>query len=151
PCGDSRPSADPLAWVHDKARHTSRASAVLGAIGGVRPQENLMRFHLDWLQTGRAPRGTPRPGGRPRRPVALGLIAGLALLPVGCQSGPYCGSCGFIRRATDRVLHRSSGCCDSGVATAPPIEYGAPASVVAPSVGSPQFPAGTVPSDVTVP
>ena len=78
-----------------------------------------MKFHLDWLKTGRAPRGTPRRRGPRRRLVVLGLIAGLALIQAGCQSGPFgncgsCSSCGFFKRATDRVLHRDGGCCGSG-------------------------------------
>jgi protein tyrosine phosphatase (PTP) superfamily phosphohydrolase (DUF442 family) len=114
-----------------------------------------MKLHLDWLRTGRAPRGTPRRGDVPRRLVALGLITGLALVQAGCQSGPNgcgsCSSCGFFRRATDRVLRRTPRYEDAGVVGGAAVEYGAPAAVVAPSIGSPQFPAGTVPSNVTVP
>ena len=136
--GDPTASVDPVAWVHDMARLTSRAAAVLGARGGVRVQENSMTIHLDWLKTGRAPRGTPRRRGAPRRLVALGLIAGLALIQAGCQSGPFsncgsCNSCGFFRRTTSRVFNRPSSCCGSSVVGgSPAVEYSAPSTVVGP-------------------
>ena len=133
--GGSSAPAESVAWGYEIARLSSRAAAVLGARGGVREQENSMTFHLDWLKTGRAPRGTPRRRGPRRRLVAMGLIAGLALIQAGCQSGPFsncggCGSCGFFKRATDRVLHRDGGCCGSGAVGGSAVEYGAPSTVV---------------------
>ncbi len=64
------------------------------------------------VKNGPCPAGhaaTPRSA---RRLVVMSLIAGLALIQAGCQSGPFgncgsCGSCGFIRRTTDRILHRA--------------------------------------------
>ncbi len=115
-----------------------------------------MKAHLDWLKTGRAPRGTPPRGAAPHRLVSVGLIAGLALIQAGCRSGPSgnCGSCGpfsVFRRATDRVLHRSSSCCGAGAVSGPAVEYGAPSTVVAPTIAAPPYSTGTVPSDVTAP
>ena len=79
-------------------------------------------FCLDWLQAGRATRGKPRPErpGRRSWPL-LGLLASLAVLQSGCQSGPFsnCGGgsglfgpCGFFSRVR---LGCSTG------PTAPPI------------------------------
>ena len=63
--------------------------------------------HLDDRKTGGAPRGMPRRRVPRRRLLALGLVAGLALIQAGCQSGPLsgcgsCNSCGFLE-ADDRV------------------------------------------------
>jgi hypothetical protein len=119
-----------------------------------------MTARLEWLKDGRAPRGTPRRRGSPHRLLALGLIAGLAFVQAGCQSGPFsdCGSCnpcGFFRRATSRVLNRPSGCCDSGVVGGSTVDYGAPSTVVGtPAAAAPLYtpgpPAGSVPSTVPV-
>src|SRR5579883_1050504 len=120
-------------------------------------------FHLDWLKMGGATRGTPRrrPARRARW-LALGLIAGLVLVDAGCQSGG-CGQCklfspcGFLGRATSRVLRRNNGgCCGSGVVAEPPLEYGPPAGVVVPApvpapLYSPGVGSGTVPSTVPPP
>jgi protein tyrosine phosphatase (PTP) superfamily phosphohydrolase (DUF442 family) len=105
-----------------------------------------MTIHLDWLKTGRAPRGTPRRGGAPRRLLALGLIAGLALIQAGCTSGPFsncgsCNSCGFFRRATSRVFNRPAGCCGSSVVgDSAGVEYSAPSTIVGPATtAAPQY------------
>ena len=131
--GGSSAPAELVAWGYDIARLSSRAAAVLGVRGGVREQENSMTFHLDWLKTGRAPRGTPRRRGPRRRLVVMNLIAGLALIQAGCQSGPFsncggCSSCGFFKRATDRILHRDAGCCGSGAVGGSAVEYGTPSN-----------------------
>lgn len=109
-----------------------------------------MTSHLDWLRTGRAPRGTPRRRGAPRRVVAFVVLASLPIVLTGCHSGPSCGACGFLKRATDRILHRTSGCCDSGVVGGAAVEYGVP-TVGAPTLVSPPYPANSAPSDVSVP
>jgi protein tyrosine phosphatase (PTP) superfamily phosphohydrolase (DUF442 family) len=121
-----------------------------------------MTIHLDWLKTGRAPRGTPRRRGAARRLVSLGLIAGLALVQAGCQSGPFsnsggCSSCGFFRRTTSRILNRPSNCCGSSVVgDSPAVEYSSPSTVVGPGATSaPMYAPGmgttTVPSKVPLP
>ncbi len=120
-----------------------------------------MTLHLDWLKAGRASRGTPRAGRPLRIGLAWCLSAGAALLIAGCQSGPLsgcssCGSTGFVKRTTARILHRDTGCCDSGTTSAP-LEYGsAPATVVGPATtATPMYssPAssGSVPSTVITP
>ncbi len=104
-------------------------------------------FRLDWLQAGRATRGTP--GGdhtHPGRWPAWGLLACVVLFQTGCQSGPFshCGTgtglfspCGFFGRVSDRVFNRSNGaCCPSGVSSGTPIEMGTPSTVVTPGVVS---------------
>jgi protein tyrosine phosphatase (PTP) superfamily phosphohydrolase (DUF442 family) len=122
-----------------------------------------MSIHLDWLKTGRAPRGTPARRGGPRRLVGIGLIAGLALLQAGCQSGPFsgcgsCNSCGFLRRTTARVFNRPGGCssCGSSVMGDSGVEVSSPSTVIAPSVSpgstySTPSSQGTVPSNVPLP
>jgi protein tyrosine phosphatase (PTP) superfamily phosphohydrolase (DUF442 family) len=115
-------------------------------------------FRLHWLQVRGATRGMPRRDrGRLGRWPALGLIACLALLQSGCQSGPFsncgggCGSglfspCGFFGRVSSRVFNRSTrsaDCCEPGVVSGAPVEYGAPSTVV----GSP----ATVPSYQAMP
>ena len=100
-------------------------------------------FRLRWLQVGGATRGMPRRDRSHRKPwPALGLVACLALLQSGCQSGPFsncgsgCGSglfspCGFFGRVQSRVFNRNNGgCYPSGVEG--PVEYAAPATVVTP-------------------
>ena len=120
-------------------------------------------FHLDWLKVGGATRGTPRWGPTRRaRWVALGLIASLVLVDAGCQSGSggHCNlfsPCGFLGRTTSRVFNRNrnnGGCCESGVVTDAPVEYGAPpAGVVVPAPApaplyGPGIGSGTAPSTV---
>jgi protein tyrosine phosphatase (PTP) superfamily phosphohydrolase (DUF442 family) len=103
-------------------------------------------FRLHWLQVGGPTRGMPRRDRASRKPwPALGLIACLALLQSGCQSGPFsncgsgCGSglfspCGFFGRVQSRVFNRNNGsnCCTPGVVTEGPVEYASPATVVTP-------------------
>ena len=159
--GGSRELADPAGWASDMVRLRPPAAAVLVARGGVRELENSMTFHLEWLKTGRALRGTPRRRGPGRRLVALSLIAGLAMIQAGCQSGPFgncgsCNSCGFVRRVTSRVFNRGAGCCGSGVVGGGPaaVEYGTPSTVVgSPTTSVPFYgpPAsGSIPSTVPV-
>ena len=105
-------------------------------------------FRLDWMRVRGATRGTPRPDrtGRRRWPVMM-LIASLALLESGCQSGPFsqCGSgcsglfspCGFFGRVSNRVFNRSNraasaDCCGTETVSSTPVEYGAPSAVVVP-------------------
>ncbi len=109
-------------------------------------------FCLDWLQAGRAIRGKPRLSARGVRSwPLLGLLASLAVLQSGCQSGPFsncgsglCGSgsgllgpCGFFSRVQDRMFTRrnhavAGDCCESGVITGTPVEVATPATVVTP-------------------
>ncbi len=106
---------------------------------------------LDRFQAGRSDRVEPRRTlRRPWRTTALSLLACVALLQSGCQSGPFstCGSCsglfsptGFMSRVQTRFqtrfMNRSSGCCGSGAVTDGPVEYAAPAAsgaTVVPSV-----------------
>src|SRR5262245_30945524 len=119
-------------------------------------------FHLNWLKVGGATRGTPRRGPSCRgRLVALGLIAGLILVDAGCQSGSggHCNlfsPCGFFGRTTSRVFNRNrnnGGCCESGVVTDAPLDYGRRAGVVVPAPAqAPLYPPGigpgTAPSTV---
>jgi protein tyrosine phosphatase (PTP) superfamily phosphohydrolase (DUF442 family) len=126
-------------------------------------------FRLHWLQVGGAPRGMPRrQRAHGKSWSALGLLACLALLQSGCQSGPFssCGSgCGggggsglfgpggFFNRVQARVFTRNNaGCCGPGVVSDTPVEYAAP--VVAAPVGVPSYPAtpgSTFTSPSTVP
>ncbi len=111
-------------------------------------------FRLDWLQAGRATRGTPRRDqARFGRLPALLLLACVALLQSGCQSGPFsnCGSgsglfspCGFFGRVQSRIFNRSNGgCCggSSAVVSDGVVEGGTVPSVVTPVV--PSYPSGT--------
>ena len=118
-----------------------------------------MTIHLEWLRTGRAPRGKPQRAGSPRRGVALVLLAAMAMTAAGCTSGPFsncgsCNSCGFLRRTTARIFNRPSGCCGSGTVGDAGVEYGAPSTVVGPgatTVGpmySPGPSTGSIPSTV---
>jgi hypothetical protein len=76
--------------------------------------------------------------------LALSWFAGLALIQAGCQSWP-CGDCngwnpvGFVRRATNRVLHRENGCCGPGAVGGGAVEYGAPSGVVVPPPSAPLY------------
>jgi protein tyrosine phosphatase (PTP) superfamily phosphohydrolase (DUF442 family) len=111
-------------------------------------------FRLGWMQPGGSTRGEPLRGpSRRGRWAALGLIACMAVVQSGCQSGPFsnCGSgsglfspCGFFGRVSARVFNRSNGgCCgSSGVVTDGPVEYAAPSSVVTPGV-IPSYPSGS--------
>lgn len=122
-----------------------------------------MSIHLDWLRTGSAPRGTPRRRGSPRRLLALGLIAGLAMIQAGCTSGPFsdcgsCNSCGFLRRTTSRVFNRPacSSCgtavgADSSVEVSAPSTVVGPATTVGPTISTPPSSQSTVPSNVPLP
>ena len=75
-------------------------------------------FCLDWLHAGGATRGKPRQERHWRRSwPALGLLACLALLQSGCQSGPFshCGDgsglfgpCGFFSRVQARIFNRTN-------------------------------------------
>jgi len=115
-------------------------------------------FRLGWLQKRGATRGMPRRDqARRRRWPALGLIACLALLQAGCQSGPSgsgCGlfsPCGFFSRASARVFNRSNGsadCCGPTIASDVPVQYGTPSAVVT-SPAIPSYPAS--PGTTTVP
>jgi hypothetical protein len=83
--------------------------------------------------------------------LSVGLLAVVSLAQTGCQSGPL-GPCGFVTRATNRIIHpfrgAGGGCCGGGseVITEAPFDYGAPAAVVvpgpAPAVGVPAPPPG---------
>jgi protein tyrosine phosphatase (PTP) superfamily phosphohydrolase (DUF442 family) len=120
-----------------------------------------MTSHLDWLKIGRATRGTPRPFWTRRcRLYAMAFIAGMALLQSGCQSGPLSNcrmfsSCGFLGRATNRILHRDQGCCGSPAVSDGGVEYGAPAGVLVPAPGAiPSYSGGAIgtsPSNVPPP
>ena len=121
-----------------------------------------MSSHLDWLKIGRATRGTPRRDRTPwRRWFAMALIGGMTLLQSGCQSGPLSNCrmfspCGFLGRATNRVLHRDRGCCGSTAVSDGVVDYGAPAGVLVPAPGViPSYPPGgvigTSPSTVSPP
>ena len=99
-------------------------------------------FRLHWLQVGGATRGMPRRDRTHRKPwPALGLVACMALLQSGCQSGPFsncgsgCGSglfspCGFFGRVSSRVFNRSNGAIavQPGVVSDGPVEYAAPSA-----------------------
>ncbi len=102
-------------------------------------------FRLDWLQAGRATRGTPRRDQtRFGRWPALGLLACVALLQSGCQSGPFsnCGNgsglfspCGFFGRVQNRIFNRGNGgCCGPAVVSDGAVEGAAVPSVVTPVV-----------------
>jgi protein tyrosine phosphatase (PTP) superfamily phosphohydrolase (DUF442 family) len=118
-------------------------------------------FRLRWFQVGGAARGMPRRNRAHRKPwPALGLIACLALLQSGCQSGAsgsgLCGPCGFFNRVSTRMFSRSNGgCCSPGVVTEGPVEYAAPATVVGPAATVPSYQSGagmiSTPSSVPPP
>lgn len=149
-------AVDRVSRVDEKVRPAPRASAWHAADDEVRKLEIPMTLHLEWLKTGRALRGTP---GR-RRPARIGiawcLVAGVVLIQAGCTSGPSCGggcsscgSLGFLRRTTARILHRDRAYDDSGVTSAP-LEYGAPSTVVGPATTTgPMY--STSPSSSSVP
>ena len=131
-------------------------------------------FRLRWIRAGRGTRGKP-PRDRTRTMAwpSLGLVACLALLQSGCQSGPFsgCGGCGgglfsptgFIGRAKARVFerNRAGDCCEpAGVISGAPVEYAAPVIAAPAAVGvgttvvpSYQGPSGPLPppSTSTVP
>jgi protein tyrosine phosphatase (PTP) superfamily phosphohydrolase (DUF442 family) len=112
-------------------------------------------FCLDWLHAGRATRGKPRRDRhRCRSWPTLGLLACIALLQSGCQSGPlaHCGDgsklfgpCGFFSRVSDRMFTRTNqaGCCQPGVVGETTIVDGVPGAVVTPGVVSPSYSSGT--------
>ena len=117
-------------------------------------------FRLGCLQPGGSTRGKPRRRGRW---AALGLITCLAVVPSGCQSGPFsnCGNgsglfspCGFFGRVSSRVFNRGNGgCCgSSGVVTEAPVEYPASPSTVVTPGAIPTYPSspgsGSTPSSV---
>ncbi len=121
-----------------------------GVRGGVREQENSNMFRLRWLQVGGATRGMPRRDRAHRKPwPALGLVACLALLQSGCQSGPF-SNCGAAVVAACSARAASSAACrlasstgsngaiavQPGVVTEGPVEYAAPATVVTPGATS---------------
>lgn len=91
------------------------------------------------------PRGAHR-RDRARGPgwAALGLVAAMAVLETGCQSGP-CGSgggilgpCGFLRRTTSRVFNRPRGGCCGGDMVGAPLESGTSSVVIpAPAYSTP--------------
>jgi protein tyrosine phosphatase (PTP) superfamily phosphohydrolase (DUF442 family) len=116
-------------------------------------------FRLRWFQVGGAARGMPRRDRAHRKPwPALGLIACLALLQSGCQSGAsgsgLCGPCGFFNRVSTRMFSRTNGgCCSPGVVTEGPVEYAAPATVVGPATSVPSYQsgAGTISTPSSVP
>ncbi len=95
---------------------------------------------MRWLRVGRSARGTPllRPWLR-RQPLALVVLAAVALVQTGCQSGFFgpCSPCSGVRNLRERVFrpfNRSAGCCGGAVVPeGAAVEYGAPA-VVAPAV-----------------
>ena len=87
----------------------------------------------------------------------VGLVACLALLQSGCQSGPFsncgtgCGSglfspCGFFGRVSSRVFNRSNGsagCCAPGVVSDGAVEYGSSSSVITPgATAGTSYPSG---------
>ncbi len=104
-------------------------------------------FRLYWLRVGGATSAMPRRDRTHHKhwPV-LGLIACMALLQSGCQSGPFsncgtgCGSgllgpCGFFGRVSSRVFNRSNGsanCCTPGVVSDGAVEYATPSTVITP-------------------
>jgi protein tyrosine phosphatase (PTP) superfamily phosphohydrolase (DUF442 family) len=111
-------------------------------------------FWLSWLQAGGATRGKPAQERHRRRSwPALGLLACMALLQSGCQSGPFshCGDgtglfspCGFFGRVQSRIFNRSNpagACCEPGVVSGTPVEYATPGAVVTPGV-VPSYPSG---------
>ena len=113
-------------------------------------------FCLDWLHAGGATRGKPRRDRhRCRSWPTLGLLACIALVQSGCQSGPlaHCGDgsklfgpCGFFSRVSDRMFTRTNGaagCCESGVVGETTIVDGVPGTVVTPGVVSPSYPSGS--------
>ncbi len=119
-------------------------------------------FCLDWLHAGRATRGEP-PHKRHRRRslTAMGLLACLALLQSGCQSGPFAhcgdgsklfGPCGFFSRTSARVFNRSRAgdCCEPGVVGDATVVDAVPSSVVTPGVVQ-TYPSGTARAIVVPP
>ena len=98
---------------------------------------------LRWFTSGVSPRGTP-PSRRARgRHPALLLAVGLAasVLQSGCQFPGECRTCNwslkaFGERITRPFRHETAGCCGGatlGVESAPPLQYGTPAVIPAPS------------------
>ena len=91
-------------------------------------------FRLRWLQAGGGTRGKPR-RDRSRRKSwpTLGLVACLALLQSGCQSGPFsncgggCGSglfsprAGFFGRVQSRVFTRKKAVEEALIAASPQV------------------------------
>jgi len=118
-------------------------------------------IRLDYLQAGRAIRGTPRPGfARSGRWPAMGLLACVVLSLSGCRSDPCGGGCGsglglfgptgFFARTSYRVFSHpvpvADPCCGSeviapGPVVAAPVTVAAPAATVVP--GPPAY-GGTV-------
>ena len=124
------------------------------ARGGVGEQENRIMFWLDWLQAGGATRGKPAPKRHRRRSwPALSLLACVALLQSGCQSGPFshCDTgtglfspCGFFGRVSSRVFNRSNpagACCEPGMMSGTPVEMSTSSAVMTPGV-VPSYPSG---------
>jgi protein tyrosine phosphatase (PTP) superfamily phosphohydrolase (DUF442 family) len=113
-------------------------------------------FHQHWLRVGRATSAISRRDRTHRKHwPALGLVACIALLQSGCQSGPFsncgngCGSglfnpCGFFGRVSSRVFSRSNAnCCTPGVVTDGPVEVATPSTVVTPGTTvTPTYPSG---------
>ena len=126
------------------------------ARGGVASQEKRNMFCIDWLHAGGATRGKPAPNRQRRRYWRWGLLAGIALLQTGCQSGPFshCGDgssglfgpCGFFSRVSDRVFtrnNRAGDCCEPGVVSGGTVVEAVPSAVVTPGVSSPYPPSST--------
>ena len=116
-----------------------------------------MSIHWKWLRAVRAPRGTPG-SARVRRLLALGLIALIAILETGCQSGVGCGSCrscGWWQRTRSRIFNRPSRAYGSPVLGDSAVEISGPATVVSPSTTGGPLSApvggGSIPSTVVPP
>ncbi len=119
-------------------------------------------FWLDRLQVGGATRGKPaRKRHRRRSWPALSLLACVALLQSGCQSGPFshCGTgtgllspCGFFGRVSSRVFNRSNpagACCEPGIVSGAPVEMSTSSAVVTPGV-IPSYPSVGAPRPAVV-
>ncbi len=103
-------------------------------------------FCLDWLHAGRSTRGKPRRKRHWCRSLpAMGLLACLALLQSGCQSGPFAhcgdgsklfGPCGFFSRTSARVFNRpqAANCCEPGIVSDGTVVDAVPSAVVTPGV-----------------
>ncbi len=116
-----------------------------------------MSIHWKWLRAVRAPRGTPG-NARVRRLLVLGLIAAIAILETGCQSGAGCGSCrscGWFQRTRSRIFNRPSRAYESPVIGDSAVEISGPATVVSPSTTGGPLSApvggGSIPSTVVPP